>query len=117
MRTNRWQHCIAMAVAVGLTIGLIACAGTQIPRDRITDPGEMIFNGYTVAGVDCYSCHKGDASGTWRGPNLGDLVPKLSDEAIAKAINEGPGMMPSYQGKLDGQQIAAITAWLRGRFK
>jgi len=25
-------------------------------------------------------------------------------------------MMPSYKGKIDDQQIAAITAWLRGKY-
>jgi mono/diheme cytochrome c family protein len=25
-------------------------------------------------------------------------------------------MMPAYKGKIDDQQMAAITTWLRGRF-
>jgi mono/diheme cytochrome c family protein len=95
---------------------LISCAGTQTPKDRISDPGQMLFNGQTVSGIDCYKCHNGDGTGTWRGANLGKRVPKLSDASIAKAINEGPGMMPSFKGKLDDQQISSITAWLRGRF-
>jgi mono/diheme cytochrome c family protein len=95
---------------------VISCAGTQIPKDRITDPGEMLFNGQTVSTIDCYRCHNGDAKGTWRGPNLAKLVPKLSDKAIATAIYEGPGMMPSFKGKIDDQQIAEITAWLRHSF-
>jgi mono/diheme cytochrome c family protein len=94
----------------------VSCAGTQIPKDRITDPGEMLFNGQTVSSIDCYRCHNGDAKGTWRGPNLTERISKLSDQAIAVTINEGPGMMPSYQGKIDPQQIAQITAWLRARF-
>jgi hypothetical protein len=44
-------------------------------------------------------------------------VPKMTDAAIARTINEGPGMMPSYKGKVDDQQMAALTAWLRGKFK
>jgi mono/diheme cytochrome c family protein len=94
----------------------ISCAGTQIPKDRITDPGEMLFNGQTVSAVDCYRCHNGDGKGTWRGANLAERVPKLSDKAIAVAIEEGPGMMPSYKGKIDDQQVALITAWLRHSF-
>jgi mono/diheme cytochrome c family protein len=100
-----------------LVLGLVvSCAGTQIAKDRISDPGEMLFNGQTVSSIDCYKCHNGDGRGTWRGPNLAERVPKLSDQAIFVAIHEGPGMMPSYQGKIDDQQIAQITAWLRGRF-
>ena len=76
----------------------------------------MLFNGQTVPGINCYKCHNGDGTGTWRGANLAQRVPKLSDTSIAKAIYEGPGMMPSFKGKIDDQQISAITAWLRGRF-
>jgi mono/diheme cytochrome c family protein len=117
MKTNPWHLRIATIAAVAIAATLFACAAAQIPRDRITDPGEMLFNGYTSADIDCYRCHKGDATGSWRGPNLVELVPKLTDADIARAIHEGPGMMPSFQGKIDDQQIAAITAWLRGKAK
>ena len=68
--------------SVVLLGALISCAGTQTPKDRITDPGELLFNGQTVSGIDCYSCHNGDGTG----------------------------------GKIDDQQSAAITTWLRVRF-
>jgi mono/diheme cytochrome c family protein len=95
---------------------MVSCAGTQIPKDRITDAGEMLFNGQVVTTIDCYRCHNGDGTGTWRGANLAKRVPKLSDGALVKTINEGPGTMPAYKGKIDDQQMAAITTWLRGRF-
>jgi mono/diheme cytochrome c family protein len=107
---------LVTAAALVLSVALLSCAGKQTPRDRITDPGEMIYNGLTVSGVDCYKCHNADGTGTWRGANLAERVPRLTDPAIEKAINEGPGMMPAFKGKLDAQQMAAITAWLRGRF-
>jgi mono/diheme cytochrome c family protein len=107
---------IVTAGALVLVGIFVSCAGTQIPKDHISDPGELLFNGQTVSGVDCYKCHNGDGKGTWRGPNLAERVPKLSDKAIATAIFEGPGMMPSYKGKLDDPQVAQLTAWMRGRF-
>jgi mono/diheme cytochrome c family protein len=107
---------IMVGGALALLGIFVSCAGTQIPKDRITDPGEMLFNGRVSSAIDCYRCHNGDGKGTWRGPNLAKQVPKLSDKAIAVTINEGPGMMPSYRGKIDDQQIAAITAWLRKQF-
>lgn len=106
-------------VAAGglLLLGIVvSCAGTQIPKDRITDPGEALFNGQTSPKIDCYRCHNGDGKGTWRGPNLAEQVPKMTDPSIARTIYEGPGMMPSYKGKIDDQQIALITAWLRSKF-
>jgi mono/diheme cytochrome c family protein len=110
LRLAGWIGVLTVAIA------LIACAGKQTPKDSINDPGQMLFNGQTSSTIDCYKCHSGDGSGTWKGPNLGERVPKLSDEGVAKAIFEGPGMMPSYKGKIDDQQIAAITAWLRGKY-
>jgi mono/diheme cytochrome c family protein len=108
-------RCAAVAALV-VSVALLSCGGKQTPRDRITDPGEMIFNGLTVSGVDCYKCHNADGSGTWRGANLAERVPKLTDAAIEKAISEGPGMMPAFKGRLDAQEIASLAAWLRGRF-
>lgn len=106
-----------MTVGALALVGIVAsCAGTQIAKDRISDPGEALFNGQVSSNIDCYKCHNGDGKGTWRGPNLAEQVPKLSDKAIAVIVNEGPGMMPSYQGKIDDQQMAAITAWLRKQF-
>ena len=112
---SRWT---ARAFVCGLVLlgMIVSCAGKQTPKDRITDPGEMLFNGQVVTTIDCYRCHNGDGSGTWRGDNLAERVPKLSDGALVKTINEGPGMMPAFKGKIDDQQMAAITAWLRGRF-
>jgi mono/diheme cytochrome c family protein len=114
--TRRRARSLPVLVIVLALAGASSCAGKQTPKDRITDPGEMLFNGQTVSSIDCYRCHNGDGSGTWRGPNLGERVPKMTDPAIARAIHEGPGMMPSYKGKIDDAQIALLTAWMRGRF-
>ena len=99
-----------------LCAGLASCAGTQLAPERITSRGEALFNGRVKADVDCYRCHNGDGSGTWRGPNLGKRVPGLTDQKIAETILEGPSLMPSFKGKVDDQDIRDITAFLRARF-
>jgi mono/diheme cytochrome c family protein len=106
---------VAKRTALSLLAFLTACAGTQIPPGQISSPGEALFNGQVRADIDCYRCHNGDASGTWRAPNLTKRVAQLSDGEIAGAIATGPGMMPSYQGKLSAAEVAQITAWLRSR--
>ena len=98
-----------------LLLLLTACAGTQVPAGQITSPGEALFNGQRRADLDCYRCHNGDATGTWRAPNLTKRVAQLSDGEIAGAIARGPGLMPSYRGKLNAAEVAEITAWLRSR--
>jgi mono/diheme cytochrome c family protein len=99
-----------------LGIGIAGCAGRQAPADRISSPGEALFNGRVKADVACYRCHNGDGTGTLRGPNLAKRVPELTDEEIVTAIQDGPGFMPSFKGKVDDADMKALTAWLRGRF-
>jgi mono/diheme cytochrome c family protein len=99
-----------------LGLGIAGCAGTQTPPERISSPGEALFNGRVKTDVTCYRCHNGDGTGTLRGPSLARRIPKLTDEEIVAAIAEGPGFMPSFKGKLDDAEMKALTAWLRGRF-
>jgi mono/diheme cytochrome c family protein len=99
-----------------LLAGGLGCAGTQIPKPRIVSPAEGLFNGQVRGDVDCYKCHNGDGSGTWRGPNLAKRVPKLSEADIVKAIDEGPGLMPSFKDKLSDAEAKELAAWLRGKF-
>ena len=74
-----------------------------------------MFNGYVKKDVNCFSCHNGDGKGA-NGPNLAERVPKLSDAAIRRAINDGPSYMPSFRDKLTDAEEQEIIAWLRQRF-
>src|SRR3954466_4278420 len=102
----------AALAAAGLSPppGLASCAGTQRPADQIKSPGEALFNGRGKPDVNCYSCHNGDGTGTIRGPNLGKRVPKLTDQQIAQAIADGPGLMPSFKDKVTDAEVKEITA-------
>ena len=102
-----------MFTCVGL---LAACAGTQIPRDRITDPGELLFNGQVRSDINCYKCHNGDGTGSGRGPDLGKRVPSLTDQQVIAAIDDGPSIMPSFRDRLSASEKREIVAWLRHRF-
>jgi mono/diheme cytochrome c family protein len=102
-----------------LLVGMVAlggCAGTQIPRDRIQDPGELMFNGYTNPAANCYKCHGGDGTGTLRGANLAKRVPDLTVEQIETTIKEGKGFMPSFIGQLNDQEISLLANWLHTTF-
>jgi len=100
--------------AVGLSVA--GCAGKQTPADRILSEGESLFNGRVSPDIDCYKCHNGDGSGTWRGPDLTKRVPKLTDQKIVTTIMQGPGFMPSFKGKVSDVQAQEIARWLHGRF-
>jgi mono/diheme cytochrome c family protein len=104
-------------VASSVALLAVAChTGTALPPQSLDSPGGRLFNGYTKPDVKCFSCHNGDAKGA-NGPNLGERVPKLSDDAILKAIDDGPGYMPSFKDKLTAAEKQEIIAWLRERFK
>ena len=100
----------------GIFAMLGAChTGTALPPQSLDSPGGKLFNGYTKADVKCFSCHNGDGTGA-NGPNLAERVPKLSDDAILKAIDEGPSYMPSFKDTLTAEEKREILAWLRQRF-
>src|ERR1022692_1729652 len=93
--------------ALGLSIA--GCAGKQAPADRILSEGESLFNGRVSPDINCYKCHNGDGSGTWRGPDLAKRVPKLTDQKIVTTIMQGPGFMPSFKGKVSDAQAQEIA--------
>jgi mono/diheme cytochrome c family protein len=106
------------AAAGGAPAGDAGVAGSTpgAPTRSAAERGRELFNGWVRPEVNCFTCHNGDGAGTWRGPNLGKRVPKLTDGEIASTIAEGPGLMPSFKGKVDGDDVRDLTAWLRARF-
>lgn len=92
---------------------LAACSAPQLARERIADPGQLLFNGYARADVDCYRCHAGDASGTWKGPRLVGITSHASAEELRAAIRSGPGIMPAYgEEQLTDAEVDQVLAWL-----
>jgi mono/diheme cytochrome c family protein len=110
---------VARAAILSILGMVAACAGgVQSPRSALNqDPGALLFNGYAKADIECFQCHNGDGGGSGRGPNLGDRVPKLSDDQVMKAIDEGPGWMPAFKDKLNETEKKQLVAWLRARFR
>ncbi|MBL9039817.1 MAG: cytochrome c [Archangium sp.] len=94
---------------------LMACAAAPLPREQLTEPGALMFNGYVRADVDCYRCHGGDGT-TGRAPNLSRAVPRMSDQAVADIIRNGEDQMPAFGNKLSADDLEQLVAWLRGKF-
>jgi len=115
-RTRSHRRALALPLVI-VTLGIgCGAAGKQIPRDRVTSPGEALFNGYTKSSVKCFECHDGTGRGTKWGPALATRVPKRTDDQIAATIRTGKGKMPSFASKLTDAEIAELVTWLRGTF-
>jgi cytochrome c6 len=68
----------------------------------------------------CAVCHGKDGKGSPAGLKLGakDLsATKLSAEEMEKVIAGGRGKMAAYQGKLTGEQIAALARFVKDGLK
>lgn len=103
-----------------LVLGALAgCASLRVPREKLAAPGALLFNGYTNASLDCYSCHGGDGAGTSYGPKLAERVPKVDAARLTQVILDGspvaPGM-PGYKGKLSQAELEQLVAWLGQEF-
>jgi len=93
---------------------LLGCAGRQAPEANADSPGAALYSGQLKREVNCARCHGADATGGMRGPNLKKRIADMSDDQIVAATLAGPGMMPSFEGKLTEAEIAQIVVWLRG---
>jgi len=69
--------------------------------------GKEIF-----ASAGCGSCHTLADAGTSGavGPNLDDAKPDLA--LVIDRVTNGSGVMPSFEGQLDEQEIADVAAYV-----
>ncbi len=69
--------------------------------------GESVF-----ASAGCGACHTLEAAGSSGavGPNLDESQPDA--ELVETRVREGSGAMPAFEGQLDDEQIADVTAFV-----
>jgi mono/diheme cytochrome c family protein len=85
----------------------------QSTTEQVEVPeGDAAAGADVFASAGCGSCHVLAEAGTTGtvGPNLDDVQP--SAEAAYEQILNGGGGMPPYEGQLDEQQIADVTAYV-----
>lgn len=107
----------ALAVFAALSLALSACAGMQVPREELSDPGALLFNGYTRPEVTCYRCHNGTALGSGKGPSLARRVPKHTAQEIFDTVRQGDKKMPKFSPKkISDEELHQVIAWLQATF-
>jgi cytochrome c551 len=107
-----------LLVAASLVLAsLEGCVAAQVPKEKLTDPGALLFNGYTRPEIGCYRCHGGEAKGGSRAPSLEKRVPKYDADKLFSIIRDGSGKMPKYgPNKATDEEIKLIVAWLQATF-
>ena len=102
---------ILTIIAMAYLTYLGATAGPPSQIDLKTsaalEPGKEV-----VAQSGCLACHRlGDNGNNGPGPELTEIGARLPRNAIARSLQVGPSIMPSYAG-LPPQKFQALTAYL-----
>jgi menaquinol-cytochrome c reductase cytochrome b/c subunit len=98
-----------IAIAYLTYLGATAGSPTEIDLEVAAElePGKEV-----VAQEGCLACHKlGENGNNGPGPELTQIGENLPRNAIARSLEVGPGIMPSYSG-LPPQKQEALTAFL-----
>jgi menaquinol-cytochrome c reductase cytochrome b/c subunit len=98
-----------IAMAYLTFLGATAGSPTEIDLEVAAEyePGKEV-----VASQGCLACHKlGENGNDGPGPELTEIGRNLPREAIARSLDVGPGIMPSYQS-LPPQQQEQLTEFL-----
>ncbi len=100
---------------LGLTCILFACGST--PPADITDPGQLIFLGYSNKEVNCARCHGQNGEGTDEGPDIRQSFRKFDEAALSTIILNGKGLgpdaMPPFADKLEPKSIEQVVVFLK----
>jgi menaquinol-cytochrome c reductase cytochrome b/c subunit len=102
---------ILTIISIAYLTYLGATAGPPSQIDLTTssalEPGKEV-----VAQSGCLACHRlGDNGNNGPGPELTEIGARLPRNAIARSLEVGPSIMPSY-GDLPPQKFQALTAYL-----
>ena len=102
---------ILVIIAMAYLTYLGATAGppseVSLKTTAALEPGKEV-----VAQSGCLACHKlGDNGNDGPGPELTHIGARIPSSAIARSLQVGPSIMPSYSG-LSPQKAQALTAYL-----
>jgi len=96
------------------SVTIISCSPS--PPPDITDPGQLIYLGYTDKNVHCSRCHGQEGQGGMFGPSLRGVVRKIGADSTRHIIRFGKGggekRMEGVESRLSSQQIEQVIAFI-----
>jgi menaquinol-cytochrome c reductase cytochrome b/c subunit len=103
---------ILTIIAMAYLTFLGASAGSPNEIDEPPPSPELVAGQQVAAQSGCGACHKiGENGNDGPGPELTEIGLRLPRAAIARSLEVGPGIMPSYAG-LPQEKLDALTAYL-----
>lgn len=80
----------------------------------MTDPGQLIYLGYTNKEANCSRCHGEEGQGGMFGPKIRGVLQKKGAEYVRETIQFGKGddEMPALAGQLNAEQIEQVIRFL-----
>jgi mono/diheme cytochrome c family protein len=86
------------------------------PPAHITDPGQLIYLGYTNKEANCSRCHGEEGQGGMTGPKIRGVLQKKGPDHVRETIRNGKGegddRMPGLGEQLNGEQIEQVVRFL-----
>lgn len=87
------------------------------PPADVTDPGQLLFLGYSKKEVNCARCHGQNGAGGPEAPDIRTLFKKYDEEMVAEIIavgkGEGPDAMPPFEIQLKEEEIDLLVKFLK----
>ena len=110
-RTHWWMPVAGAAAFVALAVGVEQQDDptSAAPPSADTTVGRQVFSSAGCAG--CHTLSDAGATGSV-GPDLDAAKPSAA--LVADRVRNGQGAMPSFAGKLDDGEIAAVAAYVAG---
>ena len=113
---------IAAVVALALVFGLAAVLKPKTSNappvkqnaasgsNGVGVSATLVVQGHSVYTQYCAGCH-GDQGQGVMGPDVRNE--DMTDDQIAKLVNNGAGRMPAFKSKLSTDQISSVVAFVR----
>ncbi len=110
-RMNR----VCFVVGLLVVIFIQAC-GSGPPAD-MTDPGQLLYFGYTKKAVNCARCHGPEGQGGMQAPDIRASFSKYGEDRIMDFIVEGKGDgkdgMPPMEIELSEAEMHEIIKFVK----
>jgi len=122
---RRWIILVLIGCAAAVAIAVAIAYNMDEPRSepRLTEQqeyGRSLYNG------NCAACHEANQLDLKKvPPELHEMFAQghlpsggpATDEAVRDVITRGRNTMPSFDGRLTGEQVGAIVAYLHSGIK